>query len=81
MLTVEITPEEYDRLKIEDCYTTFPNRFELILAAGQRVRQLQRGDARTIKSNSRDNVTALREIAAGNFGRELLRTVGKVKEQ
>jgi DNA-directed RNA polymerase subunit omega len=80
MLTVEITQEEYDRLKVEDCYKTFPNRFELILAAGQRVRQLQNGHKPTIKSNSRENVTALREIAAGNFGRELLRGVGKTKE-
>lgn len=80
MLTVNITPEEYDRLKIEDCYEVFPNRFELILAAGQRARQLHAGHKPTIKTNSRENVTALREIGHGKFGRELLRGIGKTKE-
>lgn len=70
-----IDQAEYDRLKIEDSIAQIPNRFELILAAGQRVRQLYRGDKPTIKINSREPVTALREIAAGNFGRELLRNI------
>lgn len=70
-----IDQAEYDRLKIEDAIEQIPNRFELILAAGQRVRQLYNGHKATIPTTSREPVTALREIAAGKVGRELLRNI------
>lgn len=66
---------EYDRLKIEDAVKFIPNRFEMILCAGQRARQLHAGHRAHIDIGSRENVTALREIAGGHVGRELLRLV------
>jgi DNA-directed RNA polymerase subunit omega len=72
---MEITQQEYDRLKIEDAIEKIPNRFELILAASQRARQLHAKHRATIPMTSRENVTALREIAAGNIGREMLRHI------
>ena len=66
---------EYDRLMIEDAIARIPNRFEIILIAGQRARQLHDGHRAHVDIGSRENVTALREIAGGYVGRELLRLV------
>lgn len=66
---------EYERLMIEDAIVRIPNRFEIILCAGQRARQLHAGHRPHIDIGSRENVTALREIAGGYVGRELLRLV------
>lgn len=68
---------EYDRLKIEDSVNQIKNRFDLILCASQRARQLHAGHMATIDIGSRENVTALREIAAGNIGIEMLRNIQK----
>jgi DNA-directed RNA polymerase subunit omega len=66
---------EYERLMIEDGLKHIPNRFEMILIAGQRARQLHDGHRAHVDIGSRENVTALREIAGGFVGRELLRLV------
>ena len=66
---------EYERLMIEDAIKHVPNRFEMILIAGQRARQLHAGSKPHIDIGSRENVTALREVAGGFVGRELLRLV------
>lgn len=66
---------EYERLMIEDGLKYVPNRFEMILIAGQRARQLHAGHRAHVDIGSRENVTALREIAGGFVGRELLRLV------
>ena len=50
----------------------FPNRFELTLAVTYRARQLAQGSQAMVESKDKSIVTALREIAAGKVGREIL---------
>ncbi|OOS06436.1 DNA-directed RNA polymerase subunit omega [Moraxella cuniculi DSM 21768] len=62
------------RVTIEDCLSNVDNRFELILVASKRARQLANGKAEPTVSvdNDKPTVLALREIAAGNVGRAIL---------
>lgn len=53
------------RVSIEDCLAKVPNRFQLVHLAAQRVRQLNKGAKRLVKSKNKNIVEALREIAAG----------------
>ena len=53
------------RVTVEDCIEKIPNRFELVLTAGQRARAIQKGEILTIdRDNDKNPVVALREIAA-----------------
>jgi DNA-directed RNA polymerase subunit omega len=52
-----------------------PNRFQLVLAATYRARMLSQGHAPKIETKNKPGVTALREIAAGEVGIEMLRKV------
>ena len=63
------------RITVEDCLTQIPNRFELVLSAAYRARQLARGATPKLDSKDKPTVTALREVAAGLVGREMLRKV------
>jgi DNA-directed RNA polymerase subunit omega len=63
------------RITVEDCLTKVPNRFQLVLAATYRARMLSQGHAPKIESKNKPGVTALREIAAGEVGLEMLRRV------
>ena len=57
------------RITVEDCLEAVPNRFSLVLVAAERTKQLLKG-ASPLVTNEDENkevVTALREIAAGNF--------------
>ena len=61
------------RITIEDCLKRIPNRFELTLAATNRARQLTLGGTPQIESDrDKPTVIALREIAAGLVGLEIL---------
>ena len=52
------------RVTVEDCVTVIPNRFELVMMAAQRCRQVVGGATITIpKDNDKLPVIALREIA------------------
>ncbi len=52
------------RVTVEDCVQRVPNRFELVLLAAQRARNLSRGEELTIdRDNDKNPVVALREIA------------------
>ena len=53
------------RITVEDCLKKIPNRFELVLLAAKRARQLFKGAKPLIESDNREVVVALREIAAG----------------
>jgi len=53
------------RITVEDCLQKIPNRFELVMLASQRARQLFKGAKPLIDSDNREVVLALREIAAG----------------
>ena len=52
------------RVTVEDCVEKVPNRFELVLLAAQRARNMSRGEELTIdRDNDKNPVVALREIA------------------
>ncbi|MEN0074080.1 DNA-directed RNA polymerase subunit omega [Roseicella sp. DB1501] len=52
------------RVTVEDCILQVPNRFELVLLAAQRARNIGRGEEMTIdRDNDKNPVVALREIA------------------
>ena len=52
------------RVTVEDCVQKVPNRFELVLLAAQRARNLSRGEELTIdRDDDKNPVVALREIA------------------
>ncbi len=63
------------RITVEDCLQKVPKRFQLVLAATYRARMLSQGHAPKIESKNKPGVTALREIAAGEVGVEMLRRV------
>ena len=63
------------RITVEDCLKMIPNRFELALAATFRARQLAQGHTPKIESRDKPTVVALREIAAGQVGVEMLKKV------
>ena len=63
------------RVTVEDCLDNLENRFELILVAAKRARQLANGVEPTIdnhESGDKPTVLALREIAAGHVTRDIL---------
>jgi DNA-directed RNA polymerase subunit omega len=62
------------RITVDDCLKRISNRFHLTLAATYRARQLSLGASALVESN-RDKVTviALREIASGKIGTEILK--------
>jgi len=61
------------RITVQDCLEQVDNRFELVLAAAQRARQISFGaDPRVPRENDKPTVIALREIAEGMVGREVL---------
>jgi DNA-directed RNA polymerase subunit omega len=52
------------RVTVEDCILQIPNRFELVLLASQRAKQITSGNPLTIdRDNDKDSVVSLREIA------------------
>ncbi len=53
------------RITVEDGLKNIPNKFELVLLAARRARQLIKGAQPLVKSDNREVVLALREIAAG----------------
>jgi DNA-directed RNA polymerase subunit omega len=62
------------RITVDDCLTSFSNRFELTLAATYRARQLATGASPQVESNKdKPTVIALREIASGKVGPEVLK--------
>ncbi len=63
------------RVTVEDCLGAVDNRFELILVASKRARQLARGtaDAHLAWNDDKATVMALREIASGDVTRDILK--------
>ena len=52
------------RITVEDCLERVPNRFELVLLAARRAKQLLKGARPLVDSDNKEIVSALREIAA-----------------
>jgi DNA-directed RNA polymerase subunit omega len=64
------------RITVDDCLKHIPNRFQLTLAATYRARQLAQGGSPLIESaRDKPTVMALREIAGGKVGLEMLNRV------
>ncbi len=56
------------RVTVEDCVVKIPNRFNLVLLAGQRAREISAGGELTVeRDNDKNPVVALREIAEGSI--------------
>ena len=56
------------RITVEDCIEKVTNRFELVLLATKRARQITRGSTPLVEiENDKPTVIALREIAAGKI--------------
>jgi len=63
------------RITVDDCLEKIPNRFQLTLVAAYRARQLHNApepQVNTHHSRDKSTVIALREIAAGKVGVEIL---------
>ena len=63
------------RITVEACLARIPNRFQLVLAATYRARMLSQGHTPKVEARNKPGVTALREIAAGKVGVEMLKKV------
>src|SRR5579875_1371204 len=74
------------RVTVEDCVQKVPNRFELVLLAAQRARNVSRGEELTIdRDNDKNPVVALREIAEetvdlARIEQDLIRSLSRVPE-
>ncbi|MSP98597.1 MAG: DNA-directed RNA polymerase subunit omega [Betaproteobacteria bacterium] len=62
------------RITVDDCLKRIPNRFQLTLAATYRARQVSTGASPMVEPNKdKPTVIALREIAVGRVGLEVLK--------
>ena len=62
------------RVTVEDCVEEVPNRFELVILAAERAKNIASGAPLTIdRDNDKDPVIALREIATSNIDVDVLR--------
>lgn len=72
------------RVTIEDCLEVVDNRFELVVMASRRARQLAKGAQSTLDSEDQDDkptVLALREIAARTISDELIDEVERLERE
>jgi DNA-directed RNA polymerase subunit omega len=61
------------RITVDDCLKIIPNRFDMTLSATFRARQIARGATPMVEINrDKPTVVALRELAAGKYGVEIL---------
>ena len=61
------------RITVEDCIEKIPNRFELVLIATKRARQIARGSPLLVQhERDKPTVIALREIAEGKVDETIL---------
>lgn len=64
------------RITSEKAAEAVGNRFDLVLIASHRVRELTRGALPRVKGKNGKAVTALREIEQGYVGRDYLKRIG-----
>jgi DNA-directed RNA polymerase subunit omega len=70
------------RVTVEDCLQVVDNRFELVLMATKRARQLAKGaDSLVSGENDKPTVLALREIAEGKVDNALIEQVDKLERE
>ena len=70
------------RITVEDCLDHVDNRFDLVLLATRRARQLANGQEPLLAwENDKPTVMALREIAAGMISYEALAAVDEEAQE
>jgi DNA-directed RNA polymerase subunit omega len=63
------------RITVDDCLKRIPNRFDMTLVATIRARQLSVGGSPMVEpARDKPTVIALRELAQGKIGLEILST-------
>ena len=62
------------RVTVEDCLENVDNRFELVMVASKRARQIATGgkDPMVLEESDKPTVIALREIAEGHVNADIL---------
>jgi DNA-directed RNA polymerase subunit omega len=61
------------RVTVDDCLKRITNRFDLTLVAARRARQIAMGSTPMVEvDRDKPTVIALRELAAGKVGMEIL---------
>ncbi|GAB3729237.1 DNA-directed RNA polymerase subunit omega [Silanimonas algicola] len=72
------------RITVEDCLDVVNNRFELVVLASKRARQLAKGAEPTLDNSEHEDkptVLALREIAARQIDEALIEQVEKAERE
>ena len=69
--------ESRARYTSEEAALMVGNRFDLVLIASQRVRELKNGHRSLLNTKAGPVVTALQEIVAGHVGRDYLKRLRK----
>jgi len=72
------------RVTVEDCLAVVNNRFELVLMASKRARQLSKGAQTTLDGDiaeDKPTVLALREIAARRVDNALIEEVERAERE
>lgn len=70
------------RITVEDCLTAVDNRFELVLMATKRARQLANGAEPLVSAeNDKPTVVALREIAEHKVTNELIADIDRQERE
>ncbi len=67
------------RITVEDCLQKIPNRFQLIVIAARRAKELLKGARPLVDSENKEVVTSLREIAAGKVWVEPSKELKEIK--
>lgn len=71
------------RITVDDCLKIVPNRFDLVMLAARRARQLAMGGKEPLvdSGNDKPTVTALREIEAGLMNSERLDAIERAESR
>jgi DNA-directed RNA polymerase subunit omega len=72
VIKTQFSPQNIDTDK---CVEAVGNRYDLVLIASARVRELRRGHSKQVLGTNSSTITALKEIEAGKIGREYLKKV------
>jgi DNA-directed RNA polymerase subunit omega len=72
-------PKHRTELEIttEECTKVIENKYEMILMASARARELERGARPMVEGDNKNCVTAMKEIAAGLVDRDIITRVKK----
>lgn len=70
------------RITVEDCLEVVGNRFELVLMATKRARQLSKGAEPVVTTtNDKPSVVALREIAGRKITQEMIAEIDRQERE